>query len=169
MEDWQLDQMAEIYHWRTHKQCLSSDIVLRILNPKMIGTIQGLISTPVIASNTLNGIIGIIQLLNEAGFVAGTFDARELLDCEQDRMIHVCQSLYEKIVPLTGIRKANDHAEATTVNDHVVPTAAGVQREYHTESFQYASAESNVESGDSIGISADVFKQSGAAHLRDRM
>uniref|UniRef100_M4BKU3 Uncharacterized protein n=1 Tax=Hyaloperonospora arabidopsidis (strain Emoy2) TaxID=559515 RepID=M4BKU3_HYAAE len=48
----------------------------------MIGTIQGHISTPVIASNTLDGINGIIQLLNEAGSVAGTFDAKELFDCE---------------------------------------------------------------------------------------
>ena len=134
MEDWQLDQMAEIYHWRTHKQCLSSDIVLRILNPKMIGTIQGLISTPVIASNTLNGIIGIIQLLNEAVLVASTFDARELLDCEQDRVIHTCQSLYENLAPLTGIRKADGHAEATVVNDHVRLTDEEFQRGYHNES-----------------------------------
>ena len=62
---------------------MSNDPVLRILKPKMIGTIQGHISTPVIASNTLDGINGIIQLLNEAGSVAGTFDAKELFDCEQ--------------------------------------------------------------------------------------
>ena len=83
MKGWQLDQMAEMYHWRTLKQFLSNDPVLRILKPKMIGTIQGPIATSVIALNTLDGINGTIQLLNEAGFFAGSFDARELLDCER--------------------------------------------------------------------------------------
>ena len=94
-----------------------------------------------------------IQLLKEAGFVAGTFDARELLDNEQDRVIHACQSRYEKLVPLTGIRKGEDHAEATVANDHVGPTAAEVRREYHTESSQYASAKSEVESGNQSAFS----------------
>ena len=84
-----------------------------------------------IASNTLDGINVIIHLPNEAVFVAGSFDARELLDCEQDRLIHPCHPLYEKLVPLTGIRKSDDHAEATAANDHVEPTAAEVQRGYH--------------------------------------
>ena len=52
-------------------------------------------STPAIALSTLDEINEIIQLLDEGGFVAGTFDARELLDFEQDRAIHACQSLYE--------------------------------------------------------------------------
>ena len=85
--------MAEMYHWRTLKIFLSNDPVLRILKHKMIGTIQGPISAPTIVSNKLDGINRITQLLNEAGFVAGTFDARELLDCEQDRVIHACQLL----------------------------------------------------------------------------
>ena len=163
MEGWQLDQMAEMYHWRTLKQCLSSDPVLRILKPKMIGTIQGPISAPTIVSNKLDGINRITQLLNEAGFVAGTFDTRGLLDCEQYRVIH------EKVVPLTGLRKSDDHAKETAANDHVVPTAAEVQRVYRTELSQYAPAESELESGDSISTQRMSLGPSGAAHLRDRM
>ena len=53
---------------------------------------------------------------------------------------------------MTGIHKADDRTEATAANGHVVPTAAEVQKGYHTESSQYASAESKVEAGDSIGI-----------------
>ena len=110
-----------------------------------------------------------IQLLKEAGFVAGTFDARELLDNEQDRVIHACQSLYEKLVPLTGIRKAEYHAEETAANDHVEPKAAEVQSGYHTQSTQYASAESEVESGDSNGIQRMSLGPSEATYLRDHM
>ena len=113
-----------MYHWRTLKIFLSNDPVLWILKHKMIGTIQGPISAPVIASSTLDGINEIIQLLNEAGFIAGTSDAVELLDYEQDCVIHACQSLYEKLVPLTGICTSEDHAEATAENDHVGTTAA---------------------------------------------
>ena len=42
-------------------------------------------------------------------------------------------------------------------------------REYHTESSQYVSAESEVESGDLIGIQQVSLGPNGAAHLRDRM
>ena len=39
----------------------------------------------------------------------------------------------QTLVPLTGIRIAEDHAEATAAQDYVEPTAAEVQREYHTD------------------------------------
>ena len=74
-----------------------------------------------------------------------------------------------EVVSLTGIRKADDHAEATAANHHVGLTSAEVPRGYHTKSSQYASAEPEVESGDSIGIQRMSLSPSGAAYLRDRM
>ena len=62
-EGWQLDRLTEEYHWKILKTLLSSDLVLKILKPKLIGKIKSLISSPVTASNTLEGIYGIVQLL----------------------------------------------------------------------------------------------------------
>uniref|UniRef100_A0AAV1TNV1 Uncharacterized protein n=1 Tax=Peronospora matthiolae TaxID=2874970 RepID=A0AAV1TNV1_9STRA len=85
MEGWQLDQLAQGFHWKALKKLLSSDPVLRILNPKMIGEIQGPISLPKAATNPLEGINAIIQILQDAEYVAGAFDASKLLECDQDR------------------------------------------------------------------------------------
>ena len=39
MEGWQLDQLAQGYHWKALKNLLSSDPVLQILKLKLIGKI----------------------------------------------------------------------------------------------------------------------------------
>uniref|UniRef100_A0AAV1TID1 Uncharacterized protein n=1 Tax=Peronospora matthiolae TaxID=2874970 RepID=A0AAV1TID1_9STRA len=94
--------MAQGSHWKALKYLLSSDPVLRILNFKLIGEIQGLISRPKVATNAVEGISAIIQLQQDAGYVAGAFDANELRECDQDQVIHTCRSLYDKLIPLTG-------------------------------------------------------------------
>uniref|UniRef100_A0AAV1UMI3 CARD domain-containing protein n=1 Tax=Peronospora matthiolae TaxID=2874970 RepID=A0AAV1UMI3_9STRA len=101
-QSWQLYQLAERIHWKALKNLLSSDPVLRILNPKLIGEIQGPISRPKVATNAVEGISAIIQLLRDAGYVAEAFDAIELLECDQDQVIHAFRSLYDKLIPLKG-------------------------------------------------------------------
>ena len=133
--------------------------MLTILKPKLIGEIQGPISLPKAATNALEEISAIIQLLQDAGYVAGAFDASELLECDQDQAIHACRSLYDKLIPLTGKYESTDQA---------VATIADTPREQHTGSSQYASAESEMESDDSVGIQRMSLDPSGAAHLRDR-
>ena len=71
--------MAKAYELKMIKNLLSSDPVLQVLKPKLIDEIQGPVSTTAIASNMLEGIYGIMQLLHEAGFVADIFDVRKLL------------------------------------------------------------------------------------------
>uniref|UniRef100_A0AAV1TQG8 Uncharacterized protein n=1 Tax=Peronospora matthiolae TaxID=2874970 RepID=A0AAV1TQG8_9STRA len=102
MEGWQLDRLAQGFHWKALKNMLSSDPVLRILNPKLIGEIQGPISRPKVATNAVEGIGAIIQLLQDAGYVAKAFYANEQRECDQDQVIHTCRSLYDKQIPLTG-------------------------------------------------------------------
>ena len=127
--------------------------------PKLIDEIQGPVSTPASASNMLGVIYGIMQLLNEDGFVADMFDVRKLLECDQDQITYACQSLYEKLTPLTGKVKTEDKA-STAIAD--------MTKEYHTGSSQYASAESDIESDASIGIQQMSLGPSGSAHLLDR-
>ena len=53
--------------------------------------------------------------------------------------------------------------------DHAFLVMTESPREYYTGSLQYASAESEVEYDESIGIQRMVLSPSGATHLRDRM
>ena len=118
--------------------------MLKILKPKLIGKIQGPISAPATASNTLEDINGIVQLLRNEGFVAGVFDAKKLLDCKQDQVSRACRSLFVGLVPLTGEYKSKDQAFLAI---------ADVPRGYHTGSSQYASVESEIDSNESINQS----------------
>uniref|UniRef100_A0AAV1USV6 Uncharacterized protein n=1 Tax=Peronospora matthiolae TaxID=2874970 RepID=A0AAV1USV6_9STRA len=122
-EGWQLHQLAQEYPWKALKNLLSSDPELKILNPKLIGEIKGTASLPKAATNPLEGISAIIQLLQDAGDVAVMFDADKRLECDRDQVMHACQSLYNKLVPLTGKRKSTDQA---------VAKAADAPRGYHT-------------------------------------
>ena len=159
-EGWPLDQLAQDFHWKALKNLLSSDPVLRTLNSKLIGEIQGLIFRTKVATNAVEGISAIIQLLQDAGYVAGAFDANGLLECDQDQVIHACRYLCDKLILLMGKCEVTDQAVATTDD---------APREYHTGSSQYASAESEMESDDSVGIQRISLGPSGATHLRHRV
>ena len=75
------------------KSLLSSYQFFEVLKPKLVDEIQGPVSTPPSEFNMLEGIYGIMQLLHEAGFVAGMFDVRKLVKCDQDQITHACRSL----------------------------------------------------------------------------
>ena len=74
-----------------------------------------------------------MELLQNAGFTAGAFDAQVLLECDHDRVIQAGRSLFSKLVPLTG--------ERDTVDQTIQPIA-DIPKGYHTGSSQYMSAES---------------------------
>ena len=61
--------------------------------------------------------------------------------------------------PLAGKAKIEDQA-STTIAD--------MTKEYHTESSQYTSAESEIDSDASIGIQRMSLGPSGSAHLHER-
>ena len=68
---------------------------------------------------------------------------KKLLDYKQDQVIRACRSLFEGLVPLTGEYKREEQAFLEI---------ADAPRRYHTGSSQYASAESDIDSDESIGI-----------------
>ena len=135
--------MAKEYERKMLKNLLSSEPVLQVLKPKLIDEIQHPVSTTASASIMLEGIYGIMQLLDEAGFVAEMFDVRKLLAFDQYQITCACRSLYEKLIPLTGKVKMKDQASTAIAN---------MTKEYNIGPLQYASAESGIESDDSIGI-----------------
>uniref|UniRef100_A0AAV1U679 Uncharacterized protein n=1 Tax=Peronospora matthiolae TaxID=2874970 RepID=A0AAV1U679_9STRA len=71
MEGWQLDQLAQGFRWKALKNLLSSDPVLRILKPKLIGKTQVPKSLPKAATNPMEGMSSTYQKLQDAGYVAG--------------------------------------------------------------------------------------------------
>uniref|UniRef100_A0AAV1TWM2 Uncharacterized protein n=1 Tax=Peronospora matthiolae TaxID=2874970 RepID=A0AAV1TWM2_9STRA len=152
--------MAQVFHWKALKNLLTSDPELRILKTKLIGEIQGPTYPLKAAPYPLRGINAIVQILQDAGYVAGASDANKLLECDQDQMIHAFRSLCDKLITLTEKCESADQAAATI---------ADIPSEYHTGSSQYASAESEMESDDSVGTQRMSLGPSGAAHLRDRV
>ena len=82
-EGWRLDLLKKEYYLKVLQTLLPRNSVLQILKPKLIRKIRGPISAPATASDTLEGINGIIHLLRDAGFFAEVFDAKKLLDCRQ--------------------------------------------------------------------------------------
>ena len=75
-----MDPLVKGYHRKILINLLSSDPVLQILKPKLIGEIKNPIPPPAGASNTLDEISGIIRMLHKAGLVAGVFDANKMLE-----------------------------------------------------------------------------------------
>ena len=157
-ESWKLEQLAAGFHWKDLNSLLSSDPVLKVLRPKLIGSLLGPVSAPERTSNTLDAIRRLIQLLQDAGFTPGAFDAQELLDCDQDQINTASKSLFEKLIPLTDIADVKEQA--------IVPME-NIAHDYHTGSSQYASAESEVNSDESIGITRMSLGPTGVALLRD--
>ena len=87
IEGWKLDQLEWGYHWKQLKELLIRDPVLKILKPKLIGSLQGPILAPIATSNQLEAIRHLMNLLQEAGFAAGAFDAQILLEFSADQVI----------------------------------------------------------------------------------
>ena len=86
MEGWQIDQMQRRLHWIQLQALLSTDPVLTFLEPELIGPLQGPTTAPQAATNKMEAVKRLIQLLQGAGFVRG-FDAQVVLDCDLDQVI----------------------------------------------------------------------------------
>ena len=72
---------------------LSNDPVLKMIKPKLTGSICGPISARRPTPNVLEALRSLIYLLTEAGFTAEPFNAQNLLECNHDRVIATGQSL----------------------------------------------------------------------------
>ena len=134
---WKLDQLKQCFYWKELEKLLSSNPVLNILKPTLIGSLTGPVSAPVTPSNQLEAIRSLMKLLEDAGYIAGSFDAQLLLECHHDKVIRAGKLLFEKLIPLTGECDCEDQA---------APPDQSAPRGYHTGPSQYASAESEVES-----------------------
>ena len=53
---WQLEQITREFHLQQLKKLFAEDPVLRVLKPKLIGSIQGPVSPPKVTSNQLEAL-----------------------------------------------------------------------------------------------------------------
>ena len=142
------------YLFQGLKTLLSSDPVLQILKPKLIGKIQGPISAPATASNTLERINGFIQLVRDAGFVGGCSTRRSYWIVNKIKCLRRVDRCM-RLISLTGEYKNEDLALPAIADapdrswkhyyeyeDQAFLAIADAPKGYHTGSSQYVSAES---------------------------
>ena len=151
-----MEELERCFRQRELNPLLLCDPVLKILKPKLIGSLQGPVTAPIETTNQLEAIRRVMKLLQEAGFIAGEFDAQKLLECDHDQVINAGKSLFEKLIPLTGRSGSIDQA--------IISTKEGCQ----TGSSQYASAESEADSTDSIDIQRMSLGPSGEVFIRNK-
>ena len=151
-----MEEVERCFYQKELKTLLSSDPVLKIMKLKLIGSLQGPVSAPSKILSQLEAIRNLMKLLKEAGLIAEAFDAQKLLESDHDQVIKAGQSLFEKLIPLTGRSNSTDQA------------ITQITEGYHTGSSQYASAESEADSIDSINIQRMSLGTSGAAFIRER-
>ena len=78
-EDWRFDEVRREYHFKLLKKQLSSGRVLKTIKTKLTGSLRGPITAPKQTPNVLESLRRRINLLMEAVFTAGTFNAQTLL------------------------------------------------------------------------------------------
>ena len=116
---------------------LTGDPVLRMLRPKLERSLQGPISATPTIHNKLDAVSYLIELLREAGFTPRVFDVNGMFDHAMDRLVAAGKALFTKLIPLVGTIDVDEDVG-------IVP------KEEHTGSSRYASAESDIDSNESI-------------------
>ena len=151
-EYWRCIEICREYHLKELKKLLSSDPVLKTIKTRLTGSLRGPISAPKPTRNVLEALRRPINLLKEAGFTAGTFNAQTLLECNHDRVIAAGHLLFQTLSPLIGIRDPGDNptpsigitdqrvTSRVTIDQVLTPIDDSTNGEY-TGSSHYASAE----------------------------
>ncbi|KAG6612058.1 reverse transcriptase [Phytophthora cinnamomi] len=99
------------------------DPVMRILDLKQIGHLQGPIAAPATADSKLVAAKNLMHLLKETGLVAGQFDPNDLFDLDLDQIQASTHGLFDKLrvlvgeVPATSLPMVPDPGSASTKAD----------------------------------------------------
>ncbi|KAG6611139.1 Eukaryotic/viral aspartic protease, active site [Phytophthora cinnamomi] len=99
------------------------DPVMRILDLKQIGHLQGPIAAPATADSKLVAAKNLMHLLKETGLMAGQFDPNDLFDLDLDQIQASTHGLFDKLrvlvgeVPATSLPMVPDPGSASTKAD----------------------------------------------------
>ncbi|GMG15452.1 unnamed protein product [Phytophthora fragariaefolia] len=152
----QLEQLEDNWKRKTQQTFLTDDSIMKVMRLKIVGTLQGPVTAPVVTTDKLGAIQMLMHLLKEARIVQGTFEVGELLDRGVSDITGSTMALHSRLTPLVG---------STKVEVDSVPATSPRSPEYQTRSFQYASAMSEAKSETSIDMQRMPLCPSGAAML----
>ena len=71
-----MEELERCFHQRELNALLICDPVLKILKPKLIGSLQGPVTAPIETAIQLEAIRRVMKLLQEAGFIVGSSTRR---------------------------------------------------------------------------------------------
>ncbi|OWZ05140.1 hypothetical protein PHMEG_00022823 [Phytophthora megakarya] len=89
------DLIKQAYYRKILSETLLHDPVLAIIQVRQIGDLTGPISKPNTSTDRLNAVKILLDLLQEAGLVAGEFDPDALFEMEPGAIQAATQDLYE--------------------------------------------------------------------------
>ncbi|KAE9057871.1 hypothetical protein PF007_g31500 [Phytophthora fragariae] len=133
----QLEQFEDALKRKKLQAFLVEDSVMKIMRLKIVGTLQGPVTAPVVTTDKLDAIKMLMHLLKEAGIVQGAFEVNALFDRDVSDIARSTMALHLMLTPLVS---------STKIEIDTAPAVSPRSPEYQTGSSQYASATSEAES-----------------------
>ncbi|OWY98117.1 hypothetical protein PHMEG_00031200, partial [Phytophthora megakarya] len=96
------DMIEQAYYWKILSETLLHDPVLAIIQTRQIIDLTGPISKPNTSTDRLNAVKILLDLLQEAGLVAGEFDPDSLFKMELGAIPEATQDLFDSLKILVG-------------------------------------------------------------------
>ncbi|OWY92492.1 hypothetical protein PHMEG_00038489 [Phytophthora megakarya] len=145
------DMIEQAYYRKILSETLLHDPVLAIIQVRQIGDLTGPVSKPNTSLDRLNAVKILLDLLQEAGLVAGEFDPDSLFEMELGAIQASTQDLYDSLKILVG-----EHVQTPDLN-------------YQTGSSHYASVTSEPDSDSPRAPQRMSLGPSGAKYMRSRV
>ncbi|EGZ05509.1 hypothetical protein PHYSODRAFT_534049, partial [Phytophthora sojae] len=101
--DWSEADLDRQYHLKELRDFLRQDPVMVTVRPEQIDDPKGPISPPRATDNKLTAVKNLLRLLEEAGFVAGAFEANDLFDQDLDAIQTAIETLVDKLRSLVDV------------------------------------------------------------------
>ncbi|OWZ11525.1 hypothetical protein PHMEG_00015440 [Phytophthora megakarya] len=93
---------------------------MKILNPTLIGELQGSTMEPAGTPRQLEAGTQLLRILKDIGITPGAFNASELFDLETSVIQHSARILYEKLKPLVGSITQPETVKLTPTRNPVI-------------------------------------------------
>ncbi|OWZ15372.1 hypothetical protein PHMEG_00010993 [Phytophthora megakarya] len=143
--------IGQVYYRKILSETLLHDPVLAIIQVRQIGNLRGPVSKPNTSSDRLNAVKILLDLLQEAGLVAGKFDPDFLFELELVAIQSASENRFDSLKILVG-----EHVQAPDLN-------------YQTGSSHYASATTEPDSNSPRAPQRMSLGPSGAKYLKARV
>ncbi|GMF47054.1 unnamed protein product [Phytophthora fragariaefolia] len=101
-DQWSIQAIEDAFHKKEQRKLLLEDPVLQTMKVRQIGELMGPVTAPPTTSNELVAVKALMNLLKEAGLVAGAFGADQLFDLGLDAIRASSFGLFHKLKILVG-------------------------------------------------------------------